>query len=209
MEGHYSITEVKVNVRSGGPVPSRRPREFHVPRLIDERGRLLWLEGDTLPIQVRRVYCLESLAAGGVRGGHAHKDLQQVMFALAGSLDINVVGPDGDSIDVTLQPFQNALYLPAAHWRSVNFRDESAVCGVLASQEFSEADYIRDFDEFQRWTSCAKDFLIFDAVRMRWERRYASRSIAFWPQDASSADPSSVTLKRPLRIMWGSDIAWP
>jgi dTDP-4-dehydrorhamnose 3,5-epimerase-like enzyme len=124
-----------------------------LPRHVDNRGRLSWIEGENLPFDVRRVYYLDSASPGVVRGEHAHKALQQVMVALGGDISVDVADTSGNFQRFTLQPFEELLYIPPAHWRRVMFESPDATCLVLASEVFDENDYIRDFDEFLRWAS--------------------------------------------------------
>ncbi len=134
--------------------PVETPAVIHLPGLSDERGYLSWLEGKHLPFPVRRVYLLTGARAGVERGAHAHKTLTQIMLALAGPLEVQTVGPAGEHLRFELHPFHGALYIPKAHWRSVRFLADVSVCLVLASAEYDESDYIRDFDEFLRWSEC-------------------------------------------------------
>jgi dTDP-4-dehydrorhamnose 3,5-epimerase-like enzyme len=119
-----------------------------LPRVADPRGNLTSIEaGEHVPFEIRRVYYLYDVPGGQTRGGHAHRRLQQLIVAMAGSFD--VVLDDGENRrTVSLNRSYYGLYVPTMIWRElVNFSSGS-VCTVLASEHFEEADYFRDYDEF-------------------------------------------------------------
>lgn len=130
------------------------PRLLQLPTYRDERGRLAWLESPVLPFDIRRVYFLDSAETGVVRAEHGHINLRQVLIALGGELAVDVTSSSGHTGSYRLLPFGEALYVPAGRWRSVEFCSEDAICLVLASEKYDEYDYIRDQDEFWKWSEC-------------------------------------------------------
>lgn len=131
-----------------------QPTVLNAPTVVDDRGSLTWLEGKLLPFAIQRIYMLSGSHAGINRGGHAHKELMQVLLAIGGPLEVEIFNPKGRRLSFRLSPFEGALYIPRAHWRTVKFVAHASVCLVLASAEYDENDYIRDFDEFKRWSGC-------------------------------------------------------
>lgn len=121
-----------------------------LPKVQDRRGNLSFVQGfDQIPFGISRVYFVYDVPGGSERGGHAHKSLHQFIIAVSGSFD--VVLQDGKSKKVfnLNAPFRG-LYVPPMVWRDlVNF-SSGAVCLVVASEKYDEADYIRDFSEFTR-----------------------------------------------------------
>ncbi|MGO9145904.1 MAG: sugar 3,4-ketoisomerase, partial [Desulfomonilia bacterium] len=86
---------------------------------------------------------------GENRGGHAYKTLHEFFISLSGSFD--VVLNDGKSIKViSLNRSYYGLYVPNMIWRHMENFSTNAVCLILASQPYSEADYFRDYEEFTR-----------------------------------------------------------
>jgi hypothetical protein len=125
-------------------------RIIELPKVADPRGNLTFIEGGRhVPFDIARVYYLYDVPGGASRGGHAHRDLQQVLIAMSGSFD--VVVDDGTARrSYTLNRSYFGLYLPNMIWRElVNF-SSGAVCTVLASHRYSEADYFRDYGDFTR-----------------------------------------------------------
>lgn len=120
---------------------------IEVPKAHDVRGNLSVIEGNTIPFEIKRVYYLYDIPTASVRGGHAHKNLHQLLVSLSGSFD--VVLKDGDSEKViSLNKPNFGLLIPTGIWRELQNFSSGSVCLVLASAEFDEADYIRNFKEF-------------------------------------------------------------
>lgn len=116
-----------------------------IPR---REGKITPVEGlRDIPFEIARVYYLYDVPGGENRGGHAHKQLQQLIVSVMGSFD--VVLDDGRSNrTVTLNRGYRGLYVPRLIWRElVNF-SSGAVCLVLASRPYEEEDYIRDYETF-------------------------------------------------------------
>jgi dTDP-4-dehydrorhamnose 3,5-epimerase-like enzyme len=120
---------------------------IEVPKIHDTRGNLSVIEGNTLPFEIKRVYYLYDVPSGSERGGHSHIDQLEFLIALSGSFD--VVLKDGNSQKVvTLNKPNFGLLIPTGIWRELQNFSSGSVCLVLASAEFDEADYLRDFEEF-------------------------------------------------------------
>lgn len=115
-----------------------------------ESGNLsVYQFGSGVDFLIRRVYCLTNLRAGTSRGFHAHRKLRQVAVCLAGSC--RFVLDDGRvREDVVLNSPRQGLNIGALIWREMNDFSTDCVLMVLASEEYSEADYIRNYDDFLR-----------------------------------------------------------
>ena len=125
-----------------------RCRIIELPKIVDARGNLSFIEGDAhVPFPIRRVYYLYDVPAGAERGGHGHRELQQLIVAVAGSFEVLL--DDGDeSRRVRLdRPYRGLLVAPMI-WRELDNFSAGAVCLVLASLPYDEADYYRDREEF-------------------------------------------------------------
>jgi hypothetical protein len=119
-----------------------------VPKIQTESGDISAINNYiNIPFDIRRVYYLYDVPNRADRGGHAHKALHQLVVAISGSFDIELF--DGfSSIKYTLnQPDQGLLIVPGI-WRNLNNFSGGGICLVLASHEYNEKDYIRDFNEF-------------------------------------------------------------
>lgn len=119
-----------------------------VATVRDSRGSLSFLEsGRDVPFDIRRVYYLHDVPYGAERGGHAHRQLRQAIIALSGSFTARTHDGVSWSEDLLSDPAE-ALLVPRMTWRELVGFTSGAVCVVLASEYFDEADYIRDFGEF-------------------------------------------------------------
>jgi oxalate decarboxylase/phosphoglucose isomerase-like protein (cupin superfamily) len=118
-----------------------------IPKINNTKGNIGVIENDTIPFDVKRVYYLFDVPSGAKRGGHAHKKLKQVLIAISGSFD--VVLKDGNSKEIiTLNRPDKGLLIENNIWRELENFSSGSVCLVLASEEFSEEDYIRSYKEY-------------------------------------------------------------
>jgi len=119
-----------------------------IPKIHDVRGNLAVIEGDCIPFQMKRVYYLYDVPSDAFRGGHAHIEQSEFLVALSGSFE--VVLDDGNTKkSVTLNKPNRGLLIPTGIWRELENFSSGAVCLVIASGEFDEADYIREYDKFK------------------------------------------------------------
>jgi dTDP-4-dehydrorhamnose 3,5-epimerase-like enzyme len=118
-----------------------------VPVVEDTRGNLAFIQKDFLPFEFKRVYYLFDVPSSAYRGGHSHIVQQELLIALSGSFE--VVVQDGlVKKSFILNKPNMGLLIPTGIWRELQNFSSGAVCLVLASDVFEEADYIRDFDAF-------------------------------------------------------------
>lgn len=119
----------------------------------DEMGYLISLEENkNIPFDVKRVYYTYGVPANTERGFHAHKNLEQVLVCTNGSLKVKCFDGVNEEIYILDNP-SKGLYMSNAIWRIIYEYSENAVLMVLASQYYSEDDYIRNYDEFLYYCS--------------------------------------------------------
>ncbi|MBD9367897.1 FdtA/QdtA family cupin domain-containing protein [Xanthomonas sp. XNM01] len=120
-----------------------------LPKVEDPRGNLTFIEADRhIPFDIRRVYYLYDVPGGSHRGGHAHKDLHQLLIAMSGSFDITL--DDGRTkFKYHMNRSYYGLYIPPMIWREIDNFSSGSVCMVLASEHYLESDYYRDYNEFR------------------------------------------------------------
>lgn len=121
---------------------------IEIPKICDSRGNLSVIESDTIPFVSKRVYYLYDVPSGGKRGGHAHKEQQELLIAVSGSFDVVLKDGNFERI-ITLNKPNVGLLIPMGIWRELENFSSGSVCLVLASDEFDEADYIRDYQIFK------------------------------------------------------------
>ena len=118
-----------------------------IPKIENALGNIAVIENGSIPFDIKRCYYLYDIPSSAKRGGHSHKNLIQILIAISGSFD--VVLHDGiSSQTITLNKPDKGLLIKSNIWRELENFSSGAVCLVLASEVFLEADYIRDFNTF-------------------------------------------------------------
>lgn len=126
---------------------------IELPKISDPRGNLTFIEANRhVPFDIKRVYYLYDVPGGAERGGHAHKDLHQLIIAMSGSFDV-VLDDGREKKRVHLGRSYYGLYVCPMIWRELDNFSSGSVCMVLASNVYEESDYYRDYQEFiaDRW----------------------------------------------------------
>ncbi len=124
---------MKINIRSIG----------------DERGSLIALESNiNIPFDIKRVYYIFDTKNGVRRGFHAHKNLQQVLIAVAGSCKILLDDGKSNKQELLLNSPNQGLLIDSLLWREMFDFSTDCVLLVLASDYYNEDDYIRNYNDF-------------------------------------------------------------
>lgn len=121
---------------------------IHLPQLGDRKGHITAVNGvQEIPFDVKRIFYLYDIPGGESRGAHAHKECHQFLVAASGSYEVLI--DDGKVKKVfSLNRPTIGLHIPPGIWASeINF-SAGAVCLVLASHEYNEKDYIRDYNQY-------------------------------------------------------------
>ena len=131
-------------------MPLANCRQINFPKIHDPRGNLTFIESNRhVPFEIKRVYYLYDIPGGEARAGHAHKELQQVLIAIAGSFDV-LLDDGEEKKQIRLdRPFWG-LYIYPLTWRLIDNFSSGAVCLSLVSEYYDESDYYRDYSEFLR-----------------------------------------------------------
>lgn len=101
-----------------------------------------------VPFDIKRVYWTYYTPQDVIRGGHAHRNLEQVIFAVSGVITFNTEDKEGNKATFTLDHPTKGLYIPKLIWRDIHF-SHNAVLLCLASEYYDEKDYFRSFEEFK------------------------------------------------------------
>lgn len=124
-----------------------------LPIAHNTNGNITVLENNmNLPFNIRRIYYLYDVPMGAERGGHAHYELQQYVVAASGSFTF--ILDDGENKkEIFLNHPNKALHIVPGIWREMKDFSSGSICLVLASIEYSESDYIRDYTTFLKFRS--------------------------------------------------------
>jgi hypothetical protein len=123
-----------------------------LPRIMQPgRGSITPVEGGKdIPFEIARVYYLYDVPGGESRGGHAHKELEQVIVAALGSFEV-VVDDGVNQKTFHLNRSNCGFFLPRLIWRELKNFSSGAICLVLASQPYREEEYLREHADFIRY----------------------------------------------------------
>lgn len=115
----------------------------------DRKGNLSVVEdNENVPFDIKRVYYLYDVPGGESRGGHAHKNLWQLIVAVSGSFTVTLDDGIIKRTFVLNRPNIGLLVVPGI-WRILDDFSSGSVCLVLASEKYDESDYIRDYKVFE------------------------------------------------------------
>lgn len=104
---------------------------------------------------MKRAYWIYGVPQGENRGGHAHKQLRQVIIAAKGSFTVNL--DDGhEKKQYHLTRPDQGLFLDTEIWRTLDNFSPGAVCLVLASEPYDADDYLYEYEEFLDYISSRK-----------------------------------------------------
>jgi hypothetical protein len=117
-------------------------RILQLPSIRNRQGNLTPIHSKIdVPFDIKRV------PGGASRGGHAHKELQQLVVSVMGAFDV-ILDDGRNRKTVHLDRAYFGLYIPKLIWRELDNFSSGAICLVLASLPYDEADYYRDYDEY-------------------------------------------------------------
>ncbi len=119
-----------------------------LPKIVDPRGNLTFVEQlRHVPFEIRRAYWTYDVPGGESRGGHAHKECLEFIVAVSGSFSVTLDNGREKEVHHLNHPYQGLL-VETGIWRTLEDFSSGSVCLVLASHEYEEDDYIREYDEF-------------------------------------------------------------
>jgi hypothetical protein len=110
-------------------------------------GYISIAEKENLPFVPKRIYWTYYTPEEVERGAHSHYELQQILVAVAGKVTVDTELSNGEKQSFVLDAPNKGLYIPKMCWRTMKYT-HNAVQMCIASMEFSEDDYIRDYEEF-------------------------------------------------------------
>ena len=115
--------------------------------IADERGMLTFVEGCTLPFEIKRMFWITSVPEGKTRGGHAHAVCSEAVFAVSGSFCIHL--SDGENnVALKISSPNEGVLVPAGIWCDLKEFSEDCVCVVAASHPYDSNGYINTYESY-------------------------------------------------------------
>ncbi|MBQ7712117.1 MAG: WxcM-like domain-containing protein [Bacteroidales bacterium] len=124
---------------------------INLPKIADDRGNLSIIESvKNIPFTMKRVHWIYDVPGGIDRGGHAFVENEEFIVALSGSFDV-LLDDGKEKKVISLKRSYYGLYIPNGIWRVMNDFSTNALALVLSSNDYSDDDYILDYEEFKKW----------------------------------------------------------
>ena len=119
------------------------------PVVQDKRGNLTFIQNsDLLPFELKRVYWIFDIPSQSIRGGHAFKKQQEIIIAISGSFNINIINKDNTTQTFFLNKSNVGLYIPNETWRFIDNFSTNAIILSLNSDLYNSEDYIYNLDNY-------------------------------------------------------------
>ena len=121
-------------------------------KISDRKGNITPIENNKdIPFGIKRVFYIYDIPGGESRGAHAHKECHQFLVAASGSFEVSLNDGRVERIVQLNRPFIG-LHIPPGIWASeINFSSGS-ICLVMASHEYNENDYLRNYQDYLDYT---------------------------------------------------------
>lgn len=125
------------------------PYIISLPKIVDPRGNLSFFENPRqLPFEIARTYWIYDVPGGETRGSHAFREQQEFIIALSGSFDV-ILNDGNEDIKFSLNRSYYGLLVPKMYWRRLENFSTNSLALIVSDKQFSNDDYIRDFEEFK------------------------------------------------------------
>jgi hypothetical protein len=126
----------------------KKTRLINLPKIGNSQlGYISVAENENLPFVPKRIYWTYFTPENVIRGHHAHYELEQILVAVAGKIEIEIETLEGEKLNFILDNPSLGLYLPKMAWHTMKYT-HNAVQMCMASMEYNETDYIRDYEIF-------------------------------------------------------------
>ena len=124
---------------------------IELPKINNRAGNITPVHGNKeIPFEINRIFYLYDIPGGESRGAHAHKDCHQFLIAASGAFEIDL--DDGvNKRTVSLNRPNFGLHIPPGIWAAEKGFSSGAICLVLASHTYNEADYLRKYEDFLQY----------------------------------------------------------
>ena len=126
------------------------PKKYVLDKInTSDEGIISVLEKENLPFVPKRTYWIYDVPTKTKRGGHYHYQLEQVIIAISGVLNITLEDTSGVKYKFILEKPNEYLHIPKGYWRDIFF-EKNTILYCIASEEYDENDYVRDYRDFKQ-----------------------------------------------------------
>jgi len=124
---------------------------FALQHFKDRRGDLIVSEAKkNVPFDIKRIFIIKNVPNSKIRGAHAHIRCHQALLCLQGSFKI-LIDNGKSSNEYFLENTNYGVYIPPLCW-SIQFDYTSdAIILALASHQYDEKDYIRNYIAYKKY----------------------------------------------------------
>lgn len=135
----------KINVKNSGIIKLKFFNDFPDGNLI------IGESNKSVPFNIKRIYYINNLFnKKAIRGKHAHKKLEQIIFCINGHFTLSL--DDGNiKQKILVNNSANGIRLGPKLWHTMEKFSSDCIILVLASDYFKENDYIRDYNKFLKY----------------------------------------------------------
>ena len=119
--------------------------------VVARKGNLTFAyNNENIPFDVKRIFYSYDIPGGENRGAHAHKRCHQFLIAASGSFEVAL--DDGiNKRTILLNRPYFGLHVPPGIWTAEQGFSSGSICLVLASENYDEDDYIRNYGDYKRY----------------------------------------------------------
>ena len=129
---------------------NKTPYLINFPKIgSSQLGYISVAENENLPFTPKRIYWTYFTPEDVVRGYHAHFELEQILVAVAGKINVEIEMPDGKCFNFVLDNPHMGVFIPKMAWRKMRY-SHNAVQMCIASLKYNEMDYIRKYEQFKQ-----------------------------------------------------------
>lgn len=123
-----------------------------IPDFNVDKGNTVVLEIEgkkDIPFEIKRIFYIFGKGnVGLVRGKHANRKSEFVLFNVSGQSKVKIVDEKNRETVYELKRPQEAIYLPRMVWKEMYDFTEDSVLMVLTNEYYDPEEYIRNFTEF-------------------------------------------------------------
>lgn len=131
------------------PKPDQLIQLVKIPKIFDDCYLYFAQTPDHIPFKIKRVYYIANANPKLPRGLHAHRKTRQIIFCIQGSIKL-LLDNGKKKEEILLNKPNIGVVLENMIWHQMHDFRSNTILLVLASAEFSEKDYIRDYEQFKK-----------------------------------------------------------